>query len=70
VELAFLARFYFDSRMKIDALKWLLLISLAAMQVGCATATESSDDSPPDLTPAPSQDDSHGWGTSIQGGSH
>ena len=35
--------------MDFKVLKWLLLLSVAIMQVGCATANVSSDDSPPDL---------------------
>jgi hypothetical protein len=53
--------------MDFKVLKWLVLLAVATLQVGCATAGANADDSPPDLTPVPAQDDSHGWGTSIQG---
>jgi hypothetical protein len=56
--------------MDLKALKWLLLTAVAILQVGCATAGDTSDD-PPALDPVTSShDDSHGWGTSIQGGGH
>jgi hypothetical protein len=51
-------------------LKWLFLFAAILVQVGCATTKESADDTTPDLEPSPSHDDSHGWGTNIQGGGH
>jgi len=54
--------------MNFKVLGWLLLLVVAIMQVGCATASQSSDDPTPDLEPAPSHDDSHGWGTNLQTG--
>jgi hypothetical protein len=49
------------------------LLSLAVMlQVGCATTKQTYDDTTPDPDTSTShEDDSHGWGTSIQGaGAH
>ena len=60
--------FYWE--MDFKALRWLLLLAAAIVQVGCATANETSDDSTPALTPVPSQDDSHGWGANLQNVSH
>jgi hypothetical protein len=56
--------------MDFQVLKWLILFAVVIVQVGCATANESSDDSTPILEPSPTHDDSHGWGTSIQGNPH
>jgi hypothetical protein len=52
------------------ALRWFLLLALVTVQVGCAASDRSADDTTPDLEPVPSHDDSHGWGTSVQGGGH
>jgi hypothetical protein len=51
--------------MDLKALKWLLLFAVVMVQVGCATADY---DPTTDLQPAPSKDDSHGWGTNIKAG--
>ena len=59
-----------DLNMDFKALKLLFLFAVVIVQVGCATANESSDDSTPALEPSPTHDDSHGWGTNIQGTTH
>jgi hypothetical protein len=68
--LAFLEVASFDLDMDFKLLKLLLLFAVAIVQVGCATANESSDDSTPVLEPAPSHDDSHGWGANLQSEAH
>jgi hypothetical protein len=54
--------------MSFKVLRLALLVAIAVVQAGCATAKQTSDDNPPDLEPAPSQEDSsHGWGANLQG---
>ena len=50
--------------------RWLLLLAVAIVQVGCATTKETTDDTTLPLEAVPSQDDSHGWGTNIQSAGH
>jgi uncharacterized lipoprotein YajG len=55
--------------MDFKALKRLLLVAAVLLQVGCATEKKTYDDTT--LDPGTSQeDDSHGWGTNIQGAGH
>jgi len=56
--------------MDFKVLKLLLLLAVVIVLVGCATATESSDDSTPALEPVSSHDDSHGWGANLQRDTH
>jgi len=52
--------------MKFNGWKWLLLVAVVMVQAGCATEKQTYDDTPP-LESAASQDDnSHGWGASVQ----
>jgi len=52
--------------MDFKALRWLLLFAAVMVLAGCATETY---DPTTDLQPAPSRDDSHGWGGNLQAGS-
>ena len=52
------------------ARRWLLLIAVVLVQTGCATEKKTYDDTPPLDSSTSSEDGSHGWGTSIQGGGH
>jgi len=63
-------RLFFDLDMDFKVLKLLLLFAAVIVQVGCATESESSDNSTTALEPVPSHDDSHGWGANLQGNSH
>jgi hypothetical protein len=56
--------------MDFKVLKWLVLVAAVIVQVGCATANESSDDSTPILEPSPTHDDSHGWGANFDPNPH
>jgi hypothetical protein len=48
--------------------KWLVLVVVALLQLGCASETKTSndDDTSPALEAVPSHDDSHGWGANLQ----
>jgi uncharacterized lipoprotein YajG len=50
--------------MNLNVWRWLLLAAVVLFQAGCATERQTYDDTPP--ADAPHEDDSHGWGTSIQ----
>jgi uncharacterized lipoprotein YajG len=55
--------------MDLKGLKWLFLAAAVLLQVGCATEKKTYDDTT--LDPSTSQeDDSHGWGTSVQSAGH
>jgi len=62
--------FFFDIGMNFSVLRVFILLLAVVLQAGCATEKKTYDDTTP-LEPAgSSEDDSHGWGTSIQGGGH
>ncbi len=63
----FVDAFSYMAGMDYKALAGLLLFSLIIAQSGCASSDRAADDRVPDLEPSPSHDDSHGWGTSVQG---
>ena len=46
------------------AWRWILLIAVVLFQAGCATERQTYDDTT--LPDAPHEDDSHGWGASVQ----
>jgi uncharacterized protein YceK len=54
--------------MDFPVFRLLLLVAVVMLQVGCATSSETTDESTPALEqPSTShEDDSHGWGTNLQ----
>jgi hypothetical protein len=55
--------------MPFHAPRWLLLIAVVLLQAGCATQKQTYDDTSLDSSSS-HEDDSHGWGSSIQGAGH
>ena len=56
--------------MEFKAWKYLLLVAVVLLQVGCATERKTYDDTTPLDSSTSQEDDSHGWGTNIQSAGH
>ncbi len=53
--------------MDFPVFKWLLLAAVVMLPTGCATSSETTDQSVPALEqPMSHEDDSHGWGANLQ----